>query len=119
MNRYEVKTEKEANALIDGFYSAYKKVKPWQDKTLRDCRATYQRKDGGKPYVAPFVRTYSGRKRRLPEILWPNNGETGKKRRGAERQAINTRIQGTAADLVKLALLEVHRTLDPDMQLIP
>lgn len=118
MNRYEVKTEKEADALINGFYKAYPKVKPWQDKVISDCRSKYRKKAPGQSYVAPYVTTILGRKRRLPEIMWPNNGETGKARRAAERQAINTVIQGSAADIMKLAMVKAHRTLKQDMKII-
>lgn len=118
MNRYEVKTEEEANALINGFYKAYPKVKPWQEKVIRDCRARYRKKGPGQPYVAPYVTTILGRKRRLPEIMWPSQGETGKARRAAERQAINTVIQGSAADIVKMAMVALYRVLPPEMRII-
>ena len=54
-----------------------------------------------------FVCTLMGRKRRLPDINSRNPAVRG----GAERMAMNTPIQGTAADLMKLAMIEIHREL--------
>ena len=51
-----------------------------------------------------FVETHFGRRLWLPEI----NGTNGIARAGAERAAINGPMQGTAADLIKLAMIEVH-----------
>jgi DNA polymerase-1 len=54
-----------------------------------------------------WVETLFGRRRLLPAIHSPNFSE----RSAAEREAVNTRIQGTAADIIKLAMLRVHRVL--------
>jgi DNA polymerase I len=55
-----------------------------------------------------YVETVFGRRLWLPEI----NSGNGPRRAGAERQAINAPMQGTAADLIKLAMLAVQRELD-------
>lgn len=57
-----------------------------------------------------YVRTISGRKRRLPEVWYDSSTEEGRAKRGrALRQAVNTIIQGSAADLMKLALVKLYR----------
>lgn len=97
VEKYNVPNEKEGQALIDGFYAAYPTVAPWQEKQLRDARAR-------RP---PHVRSILGRRRRLGALMSMKYGE----RAGAERQAINFIIQGSAADINKLALIKCHRAL--------
>jgi DNA polymerase-1 len=55
-----------------------------------------------------YVETVFGRRLYLPEIRSPN----GPRRSGAERQAINAPMQGTAADLIKLSMVQVQQVLD-------
>ena len=57
-----------------------------------------------------YVETLFGRRIYLPEI----NGGNGPRKSGAERQAINAPMQGTAADLIKLAMIAVQRLLDDE-----
>jgi DNA polymerase-1 len=57
-----------------------------------------------------YVETVFGRRLWLPEINSPN----GPRRSGAERQAINAPMQGTAADLIKLAMIAVQQALDDE-----
>ncbi|RYH43733.1 MAG: DNA polymerase I, partial [Alcaligenaceae bacterium] len=57
-----------------------------------------------------YVETVFGRRLYLPEINSPN----GPRRSGAERAAINAPMQGTAADLIKKAMVEVQRVLDAE-----
>jgi DNA polymerase I-like protein with 3'-5' exonuclease and polymerase domains len=114
VNRYEV-PEKEAQIVVDGFYKIYKNVKPWQQSVIQECRKNYRKKGPGQRYVAPHVRTVLGRKRRLPEIFWEDQ------RKRAERQAVNAKIQGTAADIAKLAMIRLDQEIkarELDMQLI-
>jgi DNA polymerase-1 len=59
-----------------------------------------------------YVETWFGRRIYLPEI----KGGSGPRRAGAERQAINAPMQGTAADLIKLAMLAVQAALDASGQ---
>ena len=64
-----------------------------------------------------YVETMFGRRRRIPEITSSNFNV----RSGAERIALNTPIQGTAADLIKLAMIRVENALNekyPDAQLL-
>jgi DNA polymerase-1 len=57
-----------------------------------------------------YVETMFGRRIYLPEI----QGGNGPRRAGAERQAINAPMQGTAADLIKLSMIAVQKTLDDE-----
>ncbi len=62
----------------------------------------------------PYLRTLLGRKRRLPDLLAHDPGRRAK----AERQVTNSHIQGSNADITKLALTRLHRSLLPDMQIL-
>lgn len=96
------------------FYNKHKEDFPtvWEfiAKTRRDCRRN-------KPHQ---VRTILGRKRRLPQIVMINSHDERLQGLGAkaERQAVNTRIQGSAADLIKMAMIRLHDMLDDDMHII-
>jgi DNA polymerase-1 len=89
---------KEAEKFIDQYFARYPKVQVYQDNLLKAAR-----KDG---YVASIL----GRRRKFdPSAIRPTTSYTG--RNQAEREAINMEIQGSAADLIKLAMLNVHRRL--------
>jgi DNA polymerase-1 len=60
------------------------------------------------------LRTLLGRKRRIPALFRADRGQ----RMAAERQAFNSLIQGSAADLIKLAMIRLHASLPPEMKLI-
>ncbi|WP_405667905.1 DNA polymerase [Streptomyces sp. NBC_00055] len=62
----------------------------------------------------PYLRTLLGRKRRLPDLLSHDRGRRAK----AERQVVNSHIQGSNADMTKLALVRLHKSLLPDMQIL-
>jgi DNA polymerase-1 len=85
----------EAQAIIDRYFARYAGVKRWLDGTVAAARESGE------------VRTLWGRRRELPEIRSRNPGL----RQAAERMAVNTPIQGTAADIVKVAMLRVDRAL--------
>jgi len=85
-----------ANSYIERYFHRFAGVKRYMD----DTRA--QAKEKG------YVETVFGRRLWLPEINSPN----GPSRAGAERAAINAPMQGTAADLIKLAMVAVQDTLD-------
>jgi len=85
----------EAKAYIDRYFARYRGVKEFIEKTLEQTR-----KDG-------FVRTMFGRLRPIPDIESRNPNQRG----FAERTAINTPLQGTAADLIKLAMIALDRKL--------
>ncbi|MGW1180115.1 DNA polymerase [Streptomyces drozdowiczii] len=62
----------------------------------------------------PYLRTLLGRKRRLPDLRCNDRGRRAK----AERQVVNSHIQGSNADLTKLALVRLHKSLLPGMQIL-
>ena len=86
---------KEAVALIDGYFSSFPDVKNYMEKTIEKART-----DG-------FVQTLFGRKRYLPDI----NSQNANVRNFAERNAINAPIQGTAADIIKIAMINIDREI--------
>jgi DNA polymerase-1 len=90
----------EAQAIIDRYFARYAGVKRWLDATVAQARET------------GLVRTLWGRRRELPDIRARNPGL----RQAAERMAVNTPIQGTAADIIKLAMLRVDRALAEERQ---
>ncbi|MEK6244413.1 MAG: DNA polymerase I [Pseudomonadota bacterium] len=85
-----------AQAYIDSYFSRYPGVKKFMDATREKAR-----RDG-------YVETVFGRRLRLPEI---QSGSPAR-RQAAERAAINAPMQGTAADLIKLAMIAVQNFLD-------
>jgi DNA polymerase-1 len=85
-----------ATAYIDRYFARYPGVKRYMDETRAAA------KERG------YVETVFGRRLWLPEINSPN----GPRRSGAERAAINAPMQGTAADLIKLAMVAVQGELD-------
>ncbi len=85
-----------AKAYIDRYFQRYPGVKTYMDETRLSAKSR------------GYVETVFGRRLYLPEINSPN----GPRRGGAERQAINAPMQGTAADLIKLSMNEVQRVLD-------
>ncbi len=91
---------KAAAAYIDRYFQRYPGVKIYMDETKASA------KEKG------YVETVFGRRLYLPEINSPN----GPRRGGAERQAINAPMQGTAADLIKRSMVEVQRVLDTEQR---
>ncbi|WP_428425334.1 DNA polymerase I [Methylibium sp.] len=88
--------QKAAKDYIERYFARFAGVKRYMDETR--ARAKEQ----------GYVETLFGRRIYLPEI----NGGNGPRRTGAERQAINAPMQGTAADLIKLAMIAVQAALD-------
>jgi DNA polymerase-1 len=86
----------EAERFIEAYFRTYPNIKSFVEETVRDAEAT------------GAVRTLLGRERPLPDITSRNRTVKS----GAERIAVNTPIQGTAADIVKRAMLRVHRRLE-------
>lgn len=85
----------DASRLIDTYFRLYPKVRDYMTKAVEDAR-----RDG-------FAKTVLGRRRTLRDI----NSRNATARQAAERDAINTPIQGSAADLVKLAMVNVDRAI--------
>lgn len=86
----------EAKSLIDNYFATYPGVKDYMDKCVHEAR----RKG--------YVETLFGRRRMLPDINSANQTVKG----FAERNAINAPIQGTAADIIKLAMIRIHHQLN-------
>jgi DNA polymerase-1 len=87
--------QKTAQAYIDEYFDKYRDVRTFLDEILKNAR-----NDG-------FVCTLLNRRRYLPEI----NSSNAPVRQFAERTAINTPIQGTAADLIKLAMINISNLI--------
>ena len=87
-----------ATAYIERYFTRYPGVKDYMERTRE------QAKQQG------YVETVFGRRLWLPEI----NASNGMKRQGAERAAINAPMQGTAADLIKLAMIAVQTWLEKE-----
>jgi len=85
----------EARAYIERYFARYSGVQAFIEKTLEETRH-----EG-------LVRTFFGRIRPIPDIESRNPNQRG----FAERTAINTPLQGTAADLIKLAMIQIDRKL--------
>jgi DNA polymerase-1 len=86
---------KEAKELIDGYFNSYPGVRLYMDESIRKAR------DLG------YVTTMFGRKRYTRDIHSRNQVVRG----NAERNAINAPIQGAAADIIKIAMVRIHRRL--------
>jgi DNA polymerase-1 len=85
----------EAAAIIDAYFREYPAIRAFMDRTVNDARES------------GYVETISGRRRYFPDLKSGNQNLRG----NAERAAINTPIQGTAADMIKLAMIRVDALL--------
>ena len=83
----------EAKMLIDGYYTTFPQVREYIDRSIAQAREK------------GFVTTLYGRRRMLPDI----NSRNAVVRGFSERNAINAPIQGTAADVIKLAMVRIYR----------
>lgn len=88
----------QAAVIIESYFQQFPGVKSFMDQTIA------QAKECG------YVATLNNRRRYLPEIYSLNANI----RQGAERMAINTPIQGTAADMMKIAMIRVHQLLEKE-----
>ena len=94
-------TKKEAATFIDDYFARYPTVQKYQDDLLAQARAN------------EYVSTILGRRRTFgPGSIRPRS--TYRQRNQAEREAINMEIQGSAADLIKLAMLQVHARMNAE-----
>lgn len=88
-------SRKEATELIDAYFKQYKGLKKYMEETVE-----FARKNG-------YVETMLGRKRGLRDI----NSRNRMAQSAAERIAVNTPIQGTAADMIKIAMVRIHQRM--------
>ena len=86
-------SRQEARELIDGYFATYPQVKAYMDKSIETAREQ------------GYVETISHRKRFLPDI----NSRNATVRGYAERNAINAPIQGSAADIIKIAMARIYQ----------
>jgi DNA polymerase-1 len=86
---------KEGAEIIEQYFKQFPGIRKYMDDTI-----AFARSHG-------YVETVTGRRRYLRDI----NSSNGTVRAGAERNAINAPIQGTAADMIKLAMINIHREL--------
>lgn len=86
----------EAKQLIDGYFEQYPKVKEFIDSSIQ-----FTRENG-------YAKTMLNRKRYIPEITSSNGNIRG----FGERNAVNAPIQGTAADIIKIAMINIMREFD-------
>ena len=86
---------KEAKELIDGYFNSYPGVKTYIDESIKKAR------EHG------YVKTMFGRRRYLRNINSRNQVVRG----NAERNAVNAPIQGSAADIIKIAMVRIHNNL--------
>jgi DNA polymerase-1 len=83
----------EAKELIDGYFQTYPKIKEYMDQSIERAR------------MNGYIETIFGRKRILPDI----NSHNAVVRGYAERNAINAPIQGSAADIIKVAMVRIYQ----------
>jgi DNA polymerase-1 len=86
----------EAKAFIERYFETYPGVRDFIDRTVAQAR------------VQGYVTTLFGRRRYLPEL----RSENPRDRAFGERTAVNTRVQGTAADIIKKAMVEIARRIE-------
>ena len=86
---------KEAKQIIDDYFASFPAIRSFIDATLASCR------ENG------YVETLFGRRRYIPDI----NARNGTVRALAERNAVNAPIQGSSADIIKLAMIRVDRRM--------
>jgi DNA polymerase-1 len=98
--RLEISKE-EAAAFIDSYFARYPRVLAYQERLLGECRGQ------------GYVRTILGRRRAISGIR-PRTSY--KSRNQPEREAINMQIQGSAADLIKVAMVNIHRRLKKEQR---
>jgi DNA polymerase I len=92
---------KEAKELIDGYFNSYPGVKVYMDESIRKAREV------------GYVTTMFGRKRYLRDIHSRNQVVRG----NAERNAINAPIQGSAADIIKIAMIRIYKKMKEEKYL--
>ncbi|MBI2887109.1 MAG: DNA polymerase I [Chloroflexi bacterium] len=85
----------EADAFIDTYFARYPGIRTYISDTLREG------------VERGYVHTLLGRRRNVPELVHPN----AQVRSAAERMAINMPVQGTAADIIKVAMINLHKAL--------
>jgi len=89
-------SREEANQFIKTYYEKYSGVREYLERTKQQARER------------GYVQTILGRRRYVPDI----NASNAQVRAAAERMAISTPVQGTAADIIKLAMIRIHAEME-------
>jgi DNA polymerase-1 len=100
-------TVQEARKLLTDFEKKFNSISKYKAQVIRMAKQSGS---------IPFVETVFGRRRYIPDLLSKDQGLLAR----AERQAFNTMIQGSAADIMKLALIRAHSCFidEPDVNVI-
>jgi DNA polymerase-1 len=85
----------EARAFVERYFSSFPTIRAWMDRLLADARAK------------GYVETLLGRRRKVPDL----NSSDSRVRAFAENAALNTPVQGSAADVIKRAMIDLERAL--------
>jgi DNA polymerase-1 len=85
----------QAQKFIDEYFEAYPGVRTWSESLIEEAKRT------------GYVKTLSGRRRNVPNLNVRNKNEQA----NAIRMAVNTPVQGTAADLIKIAMIRLYREM--------
>jgi DNA polymerase-1 len=86
----------EARTFVERYFASFPTIRSWMDRLLADAR------------VKGYVETLLGRRRRTPELTSSDN----RLRVFAENAALNTPVQGSAADVIKRAMIDLERALE-------
>ncbi|MHC4158293.1 MAG: DNA polymerase I [Planctomycetota bacterium] len=88
----------EAKKFIDDYFARYRSIRKFMDSVIDAAKST------------GYAETIMHRRRKIPNL----NSKNANKRSQAERLAVNTAIQGSAADLIKLAMINIHRKIEAE-----
>jgi len=88
----------EAREIIENYFVQFPGIQTFKEMAIEQAKAK------------GYAETLLGRRRYLPDI----NSQNGTVRAGAERNAINAPIQGSAADIIKLAMIDIHKTFEAE-----
>jgi len=91
-------SQKDAKSFIDGYFERYGSIRAFMDKIIKQAK-----KDG-------YATTILGRRRPIDGL----DSSNGNIRSSAERMAFNTTLQGSAADLIKLAMVNIQKKIDTE-----
>ena len=95
----------EVKKLMEDFNARFKSIDRYRQKVVKEAR---------QKHPVPYVTTMLGRRRYLPFLMSSDNSIRGR----GERQAFNTKIQGSAADIIKVAMVRAHRLIPEESRMI-
>lgn len=113
-------SEQEAEGVLRSYFSRFARINPWKHEVYAEALSRVVYKEG-KLIVPPYVETMMGYRRRLPGLLVNPKSAGGDKKKWrelnkiksrAERQSVNSITQGSAAETLKIAMLDIARYCD-------